>query len=141
MRYAYRRHPDLLKRVSDIADGSGYADMIQDMNDIAVLGQENSDRLTRINFDQTLLDSAATTAAEMGDLLARASTDRDDYSASRIIRDQAYTYLKEAMDEVRDCGQYVFWQNDIRLKGYASSYLRKKRNARKSAADTSDDNN
>jgi hypothetical protein len=39
--------------VSAITDGSGHADMIQDLNDIAVLGRENPDPLTAIGFDLT----------------------------------------------------------------------------------------
>jgi hypothetical protein len=50
-RYAYRKSPGLLNRVSMIADGSGNADMIQDLNDIAVLGKENIEPLEKINFD------------------------------------------------------------------------------------------
>ena len=34
------------------------------------------------------------------------------------MRDKAYTHLKQAVDQVRECGQYVFWRNEARLKGY-----------------------
>ncbi len=39
-----------------------------------------------------------------------------------IIRDQAFTCLKQAMYEIRRCGKYVFWRNADRLKGYSSDY-------------------
>ncbi|WP_372935386.1 hypothetical protein [Mariniphaga sediminis] len=48
-----------------ITDGSGHADLIQDLNDIAVLGRENPDPLTSIGFDLTQLDLAATRADEL----------------------------------------------------------------------------
>jgi len=51
-----------------------------------------------------------------------------------VVRDQAYTHLKQAVDAVRACGQYLFWRNDERLKGYASRYLRKVRAGAKSAS-------
>lgn len=134
MRFAYRKRPDLLNRVSAITEGSGHADMIQDLNDASILGKENSEPLAAIGFDLTLLDTAATIAAELGELYARATTDRADNSETRIIRDQAYTHLKEAVDEIFVCGQYVFHKNPDRLKGYHSAYLRKQRNARKNSA-------
>jgi hypothetical protein len=40
---------------------------------------------------------------------------------------QAFTHLKEAVDLIRQCGQYAFWRNAGRLKGYRSNYLRKVR--------------
>ncbi len=38
LRYGFRNHPVPLGRVAAIAEGHGHADMIQDLNDIAVLG-------------------------------------------------------------------------------------------------------
>ncbi len=135
--YAYRNAPDLLSRVSAIADGSSHADMIQDLNDIAVLANETIEPLQQINFDVSLLEKAATTADRLSDLLAAATKDRADNSSARVIRDQAYSHLKQAVDEVRQCGQYVFWRNEARLKGYASRYHRKIRHSsRDSSAPT-----
>ena len=135
MRFAYRKLPDLLNRVSAITEGSGHADMIQDLNDAAILGKENSEPLTAISFDLTQLDTAASMANELGELYARATTDRADNSEARIIRDQTFTHLKEAVDEINECGQYVFHKTPDRLKGYTSAYLRRQRNARKNAVD------
>ncbi len=134
LHYAYRNAADLAGRVSAIADGSGHADMIQDLNDIAVLGKENIEPLQKINFDLALLDEAATTADALSDLLAQATTDREENNSARVIRDQAFTYLKQAVDEVRNCGQYVFWRNEERLKGYGSQHFRKARAASRASA-------
>jgi len=124
-RYAYRNHPDLLSRVSSIADGDSHVDMIQDLNDIAVLGQANLDPLISINLDPAQLQKAADTAAYLSDLLARANLGREDNTRTRVIRDRAYTHLKAAVDEVRACGQYVFWRDDVRMRGYTSQYYRR----------------
>lgn len=43
------------------------------------------------------------------------------------MRNRAYIYLKQAVDEIRDCGKYTFACNPERLKGYRSEYLRKYR--------------
>ncbi len=126
LRYAFRDNNELLKRVSEIDEGYGHADMIQDLNDIAILGRENSDLLNGIKFDMSLLEQAATAADEMAQLLAIVTGDRQDRNSTKITRDKAYTYLKEAVDAVRECGQYVFWRNQQRLKGYTSKYHRQK---------------
>lgn len=124
LQHAYRKNNILSIKVKDIAQGTGHADMIQDLNDLAVLGKDYPDGLSGINFDLTLLDQAASMSDEMGDLLGRANGDRKSKKPSKIIRDKAYLHMKEATDEIRACGKYSFWKNKDRLKGYASDYLR-----------------
>ncbi len=126
-RFAYRKYDDLTGKVRAITEGTSHADMIQDLNDLVALGEANSEPLAAINFDMSLLDQSDKTADEMASLLAAATGERIDYSESKKIRDKAYTHLKEAVDEVYAFGQYVFRDNDERLKGYRSNYLRRLR--------------
>ena len=126
-RHAFRKTPELTSRVRAIADGSGHADMIQDLNDLALLGKDHEELLTAISFDLTKLDLAAATAEEMATLLSQVSVDRAERNSERVIRDKAYTFLKQALDEVRACGQYVFWRDEDRLKGYVSQYHKNRR--------------
>lgn len=132
-RFAYRDDSRLLKKVSDIADGYGHADMLQDLNDLSRLGIENPDPLTGINFDVTLLDSAAAKADTLASLYAVVTGDRAEYDEAKKVRDQAYTHVKETVDELYGFGQYVFWRDEDRLHGYSSNYLRR---MRKKAAST-----
>lgn len=134
MRFAYRQDAALLKRVAEITEGTGHADMIQDLNDIAALGRIHSSPLNDIGVDLTLLDKAAATADGMADLLAQVNGERADNNGARVLRDQAFTHLKWLVDEIRACGQYVFWDNAERRAGYASQYLRATRAASKSTA-------
>lgn len=83
--------------------------------------------MTAVGFDLTLLDTAASTSAEMAALLSQSTTDRKKENVNRIIRDKAYTYVKQALDEVRACGQFVFWRDDARSKGYVSQYFKNRR--------------
>ena len=126
MRYAYRKDEALLDQVSKITEGYGHADMIQDLNDLAVLGKANSEPLQAINLEMTKLDRASTMANEMGELLGKANGGRLNDNEAKLLRDRAYTHLKEAIDEIRAAGKYVFADNDRRLKGYSSDYLRRK---------------
>lgn len=125
-RYAFRKDAALLTRVDEIAQGDSNSDMVQDLNDLSVLGKDHLDLLALINFAPIELDDAATTADHMGDLLGATNGERKEESESMIIRDKAFTYLKQAVDEIRDCGKFVFWRNPDRLKGYASDYWQRK---------------
>ena len=125
-RYAFRNDEGLLSRVEDIATGDSNADMVQDLNDLSVLGKANLDLLAAIGFDAALLDEAALTSDLMGDLLGATNGERKKDSEAMLIRDKAFTHLKAPMDEIRNCGKYVFWKNPDRLEGYVSAYFKRK---------------
>jgi ElaB/YqjD/DUF883 family membrane-anchored ribosome-binding protein len=126
-RFAYRNHKELKSRVDAIAEGSGNADMLQDLNDLSVLGKANPEPLNAINFDMNTLDTAAALSAELSEVLSQATVERGDAHEERIMRDKAHTYLKQAVDQIRETGQYVFWRNPQRAKGYVSQYFKRKR--------------
>ena len=60
----------------------------------------------------------------MADLLSQVNGERDSDNQFKVMRDKAYTHLKEAVDEIRSCGKYVFWWDENRLKGYGSRYFK-----------------
>lgn len=124
-RFAFRKRDDLLGRVREISQGSGDADMIQDLSDLSALGQANTDELAKINFDESRLNLAMTQAEQMADLLAQANGATQDNSQAKALRDAAFAHLKEAVDEVRETGKYVFRKNDSRFKGYVSQYRKR----------------
>ena len=68
---------------------------------------------------------------EMAELLSRATTDRAEDNQARVTRDKAYTLLKQAIDEIRSVGQYVFWRDAQRYRGYVSQYARRYNKNRK----------
>ncbi|NJK96582.1 MAG: hypothetical protein HC905_18160 [Bacteroidales bacterium] len=124
--HAYRNIPDLLSIVQKIADGGGNADMIQDLSDLSVLAKANPEPLAKVNIDQNLFDEAATISAEMADLLAKSNGARLKGNKMKITRDKAYAYVKEAVDEIRHHGQYIFWRDEARKKGYVSMFFQQK---------------
>lgn len=129
-RYAFRKDPGLLGRVDEIAKGDSNSDLVQDLNDLSVLGKAHLSLVTVVGISAGTLDSAATMSDEVGDILGATNGERDAVSDAMIIRNKAYTYLKQAVDEIRECGKYVFWHNPDRLKGYNSEFWQK-RNAAK----------
>ncbi len=125
-RYAFRRNDDLLSRIADIEQGDTNADMVQDLNDLSVLGKANLVLLNAISFDPVLLDSAALMSDQMGDLLGATNGERQKDNETMVIRDKAFTLLKSYMDEIRECGKFVFWRNPDRYDGYISDYWKRK---------------
>ena len=125
--FAYRKLPDLLAKVQTIREGNSNADMLQDHSDMSVLGKENPGPLNKIGFDITDLDRAAEVADELSAVLALANGEDGDDVDAKELRDKAYTFMKIAVDEIRSTGQYVFWRDDDRKKGYVSSYKKRTR--------------
>ncbi len=125
--HAFYRQPDLYGRTQKIAEGSGHADMIQDLSDLAALGKANEQALVAINLDLGMLDKAEALSGQMATLLANANGKRLEDNHSRLLRDKAFMHMKDAVDEIRRCGQYIFWKDEQRHKGYTSKYIRAKK--------------
>ncbi len=122
--HAYYNYPDLYAKVKTIDEGGSNADMLQDLSDLAILGKSNPDPLTTTNFDMTLLNTAENISENLSEVLAKANGLRLGDNEMKITRDKAYTYLKQAVDEVRRHGQYKFWRDNNRKKGYISQYFK-----------------
>jgi hypothetical protein len=125
--HAFYNANDLYARTQKIAEGSGHADMIQDLSDLAALGKANPTYLTAVGVDLSLFDLAETQSVQMANLLAKVNGKRMEDNVLRLQRDKAYMHFKEAIDEIRRCGQYVFWRDEQRKKGYVSKYGKSKR--------------
>jgi hypothetical protein len=125
-RYAFRKDKELLKSVALIAEGTGNADMIQDLADLAALGKLNPIPLAAINFNIQQIDTATSLSSTLSGLLATSNGDKKTENAIFLFRNKAFTYLKNIVDEIRDCGKYAFRNIKLRRKGYKSDYLHKK---------------
>jgi hypothetical protein len=128
--FAYNKMPDLIARTQKIAEGNTHADMIQDLSDLAALGKANVSPLRAIGVDVKLLEKAESSAAEMAALLASANGKKMENNKMRLLRDKAFMHMKEAVDEIRRTGQYVFWKDEQRWKGYISKFNKAKRSSK-----------
>ena len=125
--YAFREDTRLLGNLDRIREGSGNADMIQDLNDLAVLGRSQPELLQAIHLEATLLDEAARQSDELATLLSKANSDREGEHDNKQMRDRMYTLLKTKVDAIRLCGRYVFWKDKKLVKQYGSRYERQLR--------------
>ena len=124
-RFAFRNQDETLARIRSISDGNSNADMIQDLINLSVLGKEYTEDLEKIGFDLTLLDTAEKTAAELTELLARATLNSSEENETLEMRDRAFTHLKALMSEIREYGKFVFHNDKKHLREYTSAYIRK----------------
>lgn len=121
-RFAFRKHPELLRKVALIENGTGHSDMVQDLQDLAVLGKANTGLLQVIGISLDQLNEAETKSQEMSTLLARVNKAKNNGNPGRVMRDHAYTHTKAAVDDIRAAGRYAFRKDQKRLKGYRSEY-------------------
>ena len=123
--FAFRKEPDLVRKVQTIREGSSNADMLQDLSDLSVLGKDNQELLKAAGVDLSLLNEAALRADELAVVLANANGEAGDDADVKEQRDKAYTHMKQVVDEIRATGQYLFWRDEDRKKGYVSAYKKR----------------
>jgi len=100
--------------------------MIQSLRGMVIFSRENIDALKAGNFDVTKIERAEVLSQELGSILSEIHSSRANCSGSKKIRNQAYTYLKEATTEIKRHADFVLKKDQGRLKGYASTYTRKR---------------
>jgi hypothetical protein len=121
--FAYRKNKELTKAVAKIREGRGHRDMILDLLALHILGLENPGPLAKMPmFDAAKVQEAKTMHDRLNNLFARMSVDPDQADEAKAVLNRAYTYYKQAADEVKDHGQFVF-ENTDRYKMYVSQYL------------------
>jgi len=117
--FAYRDRDDILKKVMRIREGASQADMVQDLIELAVLGEKYPEPLVKINFDLELLTEARTLSHSLSELLAAANGAEGDDNETKILRDKAFTLLNQVDSTIREYGRYVFWKDDEKRDNYS----------------------
>lgn len=126
MEFAYRNDEVLLEKLDTIKEGDSQADAIQDLANLAVLGKNNIEPMETINYDITKFDLAAATADRMASVLGDVNGHMYVNDERKLIRDKAYTLLKEVVDEIRSYGRFVFRKDARHVKAYSSKYQRER---------------
>ncbi len=124
--YAFRNYPELISTLRDIKKGNTQANLIQNLNNLSMLGLAHLDKLEAVNIDKETLTKASELSKSMAKILAAYHSEK---ANSDLIKEQhmkAFTYTKELVDEIRLAGKYIFWKDEKRLKQYASAYVRNK---------------
>ncbi len=136
-RFVFHNDPDMKKRIKATAHGKRYAGLTQELNDLVALSSGKEEQLMAAGFDLSLLEQAAEAVMQTAAFYAKITAARRGQDEAQVTRNRAYTYLKQAVDEIRRVGRFVFQSDKDRLTGYRSRYLYKKnsRYGKKKAVD------
>lgn len=130
--FAYRNHPDILKKLKNIVDGNGNMDLVQDLSDYPAFANQHPEPLTAILFDTTKTERAKQISLDLVDLMNQVDGVKNSKNRpEKLMRDRAYTHLKQLVDEIRAYGKYAFWNDEEKQKRYSSEYLRNSRKTKK----------
>ncbi len=119
--YAFRHVERRLPMIREIAKGDEDVRILTDLERLVALARAYPEPLFTVRFNFQYLDDAEFLAEKMVGLLSFASKDSLLEGQKKRLRDAAYTHLKEASDEIRACGLYVFRRNAERVRGYGAS--------------------
>ena len=126
-RHAFHAEPRELAKIKRIVKGETNAAISMSLYSLGVLGIRNSAMLEKIHMDMGMLEQAKQKSEVLAELRANINSAKYDLGMKCRIRNQAFWHLKEAVDEVRRVGQFVFFKDKDKLKGYASLYKKNKR--------------
>lgn len=125
---------ELQVRLNKVVEGRGIADLIDDLKKLAPLFAANRAKLTRStlpsNTDEELR-AQATALEEATREQAVEAVETREAGAAQELRNRAYWYLREAIDEIRVCGVHACRDNPRLVKLFKSSYARRTERASK----------
>jgi len=126
-RYAFRNNDKLRNKLVTMSKSpNAYPVLIQELADLAYMGESNIDLLKTINFEFSLLDQARSDNKTLSELLALKNTSSQHSASIKTERDKMLSALKIRVDEVRQAGKFIFINKPERLKGYTSAYVKRK---------------
>jgi hypothetical protein len=126
MKFIFRKNSAAVSKIAKLGEGGSSASVIQALRDVSAFGRDHIEFIRGTTFDAAKLDTAADMSRDLASLLGAVNSRRSFCSDTLKIRNQAYTYLKEAVDELKNHANFVLWRDPVRLKGYYSDYTRKK---------------
>ncbi len=122
--WALRNDPHAVAAVEKVKEGKGNADLIGDLLSLNIIGSKKSEILKRHNVDLNLVKEAWELHMELQDLLIRRDVDPKKYAEINDIINRAYTYIKNAMDEIYMAGQWAFRHDAVIYPQYFNNYYR-----------------
>ncbi|WP_321516733.1 hypothetical protein [Marinifilum fragile] len=127
MRFAYRKNDELQEILDEINEGDSNADAVMDLLRLGTLGNNNQEPLAGIGFDIAKCNTAISESERMGALLAEVNGSLYVDDERKLIRDKAYSLVKQYADDLKEYGQFVFRDEEEHAMLYSSKYLRNKK--------------
>ncbi|QDG52930.1 hypothetical protein FIV42_19940 [Persicimonas caeni] len=121
-----RRNRKVREALKFVREGDGHADLAQDLHDLASLIDNN-----RAAFDSDGSFDAVAVAERARGVAATLMGESASYrlrftsAGAKEMRDRAFTFLDDLVQEVREAGRYVFRDDEEMARRFASSYWRR----------------
>ena len=128
-RFAIEDNPAVIKQLTNMTRDHSVPGLIQHLSDLSSLGKSSIQSLEKINFDTALLNEASSLSDSLAEHYAAAISDRAKIKNYLTQRNIAYTQLKEAVDEVKRFGKFVFKDDKKMLRIFSSEHRRKQNRA------------
>lgn len=113
LRYFCRADADVQRRLDGIAEGSGDADLIDDVEKLADLVEENLALLKKADLPKNPVKVLTAARDALADAAAGRAGGVEALTAHKL-RNRAFWWLREQLDEVRAAGRYVY-RNDPKM--------------------------
>jgi len=106
-------------QIKEIAAGDEDITMVDDFEYLTAMARENPAPLRAVNFNFSLIHDTEFLQAKLSEVRAAAAGESTPaVAAGYRLRTAAYTHLREGVDTIRACGQFVFARDAKRLRGY-----------------------
>ncbi|RQV96433.1 hypothetical protein EH221_04800, partial [bacterium] len=123
MSLAFRDFEELMRQIAHIKEGRGHKDMVLDLLSLNILCEKNMALLAQIPmFDREKVTEARDLHNKLNDLLARSELDANAIGEAKDIYHRAWSYYKEAADEIKIFAQFLYEGTD-KHKRYLSDYF------------------
>ncbi|WP_437593044.1 hypothetical protein [Sorangium sp. So ce1000] len=107
LRYFLAGNEDVERRVDGIVLGTGISDLVSDLNQLAELLEQHGAELARADLPKNAPKRARELAEALGSGSAERAVDPEG-NAVMALRNRAFWWLREAVDEIRAAGRYVY---------------------------------
>ena len=123
-RFTLRKDKSAQSTISNIVDGEGLADLVQDLDDLAKLLGDQADAFNRNrNFDSAKAKAELTETAQA--IRSGLSGFRMNPAQTKAVelRNRAWTYLDDLVDDLREAGRAA--TEGATARGFGSAYNRR----------------
>lgn len=127
MEFAFSEKPQALKQLAEVKKGKSHKEMLINLLELEIIGRGYADLLRKTYFDFSLLEKLKTLQKEVTRAYADMKLHGNQINNTVVVRDKAYTWLKETINEIRKYGKFVFSNDPNRLKYYKCEYFQKLR--------------
>lgn len=130
-RLALRNDPVAMGKLDDIAEGEGLEDLLQDLQDLAVVLRSYSRAYSQVGLKPAeLANWSETLRLRLSKYISEGRPGDAGLVAAKDLRDRAATYLAEVVTLTRLAGSYVFRKDPRRLLSYRSVHYASARSRR-----------